>query len=111
MTIAVDWDVKQQTNQIQTRYSDKGFESSYMKSIMQSFSRQRLTFQKSDARLHISLQEFKHQQWYMTTASLAFTKQDFSFVLYTSAQSKRFTLYLSNAYNPEESVMIFGIFE
>ena len=45
----------------------------------------------------------------MTTASLASTKQDFSFVLYTSAQTKSFTLYLSNAY-PEESVMIFGIF-
>ena len=63
MTIAVAWDVKQQTNQKPTRYPDKGFESSYMKSIMQSFSRQRLTFQKSDAQLHISLQEFKCQQW------------------------------------------------
>ena len=49
---------------------------------MQSFSRQRLTFQKSDARLHISLQEFKCQQWYMSSATLVSTKQDFSFVLY-----------------------------
>ena len=59
MTLAVDWDVNQETKSKPTRYPDKGFESSYMKSIMQSFPRQRLTFQKSDARLHISLQEFK----------------------------------------------------
>ena len=101
MTIVVDWGVKQQTKPYSTRYPDKGFESSYMKSFMQFFLRQRLTFQKSDAPLHIFLQEFKCQQWYMTTTSLASPKQDFAFVLYAkkqqlntkaSAQSKRFTL-------------------
>ena len=42
-------------NSIPTTYPKKGFESSYMRSIMQSFSRQRFTFQKSDSHLHISL--------------------------------------------------------
>ena len=86
-------------NSTPTTYPERGSESSYMRSIMQSFSRQKFTFRKSDSQLHISLQEFKCQRWYMITAPKASTKQDFSFLFYrqhqlntkTYAESNRFT--------------------
>ena len=87
-------------NSIPTTYPKIGFEWSYKRSNMQSFSWLRLTFQKSDSHLHISKNLnargglwLQHQMQLQNRISLLSYIENTSWTLRSSAQLKRFNLW------------------